>query len=41
MADAAAALDDPALAKYLTVDVPGAIAAGEPVPARPQVGLGA
>jgi protein-tyrosine phosphatase len=41
MADAAAALDDPALAKYLTVDVPGAIAAGEPVPERPQVGLGA
>ena len=41
MAVAAAALDDPALAKYLTVDVPGAIAAGEPVPARPQVGLGA
>ncbi|HEX3237672.1 MAG TPA: CpsB/CapC family capsule biosynthesis tyrosine phosphatase [Gaiellaceae bacterium] len=41
MAEAAAALDDPVLARYLTVDVPGAIAAGEPVPARPQVGLGA
>lgn len=34
-------LDDPALARYLTVDVPGAIIAGEPVPERPQVGLGA
>lgn len=41
MADAVAALGDPALAKYLTVDVPGAIVAGEAVPERPQVGLGA
>jgi protein-tyrosine phosphatase len=41
MADAVEALNDPALAKYLTVDVPGAIVAGDPVPERPQVGLGA
>ena len=34
MADAVAALNDPDLAKYLTVDVPGAIVAGEPVPVR-------
>jgi protein-tyrosine phosphatase len=34
MADAVAALNDPALAKYLTVDVPGAIVSGEPVPVR-------
>lgn len=41
MADAVAALGDPTLAKYLTEDVPGAIVAGEAVPERPQVGLGA
>ena len=41
MAGAAALLDDPELARYLTVEAPGAIVAGEPVPARPQVGLGA
>lgn len=41
MAAAAATLDDPELARYLTVDAPGAIVAGEPVPERPQVGLGA
>ena len=41
MADAVAALGDSALAKYLTEDVPGAIVAGEPVPEKPQVGLGA
>ena len=41
MADAVAALDDPALAKYLTEDVPAAIVAGEPAPEKPQVGLGA
>ena len=35
MADAAAALQDPPLARYLTVDVPGAIVAGEAVPERP------
>ena len=34
-------LGDPELARYLTVDVPGAIIAGLPVPERPQVGLGA
>jgi protein-tyrosine phosphatase len=41
MATAAASLDDPELARYLTVEAPGAIVAGEPVPERPQVGLGA
>jgi protein-tyrosine phosphatase len=41
MAAAAATLNDPALARYLTVEAPGAIAAGEPIPERPQVGLGA
>ena len=41
MAGAAAMLDEPELARYLTVDAPGAIVAGEPVPERPQVGLGA
>lgn len=41
MADAVSALADPELGKYLTVDVPGAIVAGEPVPELPQVGLGA
>lgn len=41
MAAAVATLDDPELARYLTVDAPGAILAGEPVPERPQVGLGA
>ena len=41
MAAAAAMLGDPGLARYLTVDAPGAIVAGEPVPQRPQVGLGA
>lgn len=41
MAAAAATLDDPELARYLTVEAPGAILAGEPVPERPQVGLGA
>ena len=41
MADAVAALGDPELARYLTVEVPGAIVAGDPVPERPQVGLGA
>ena len=38
---AARGLGDPELARYLTVDVPGAILAGLPVPERPQVGLGA
>jgi protein-tyrosine phosphatase len=37
----ARSIGDPALARYLTVDVPGAIVAGEPVPERPQVELGA
>ena len=37
----ARSLGDQALARYLTVEVPGAIIAGEPVPERPQVGLGA
>ena len=41
MSAAEATLDDPELARYLTVEVPGAIVAGEPVPERPQVGLGA
>jgi protein-tyrosine phosphatase len=41
MAAAARRVGDPELARYLTVDVPGAIVTGEPVPARPQVGLGA
>lgn len=41
LAAAAASLSDPELARYLTVDVPGAIVAGETVPDRPQVGLGA
>jgi protein-tyrosine phosphatase len=35
LADAAAALGDPALARYLTVDVPSAIVGGGPLPARP------
>ena len=37
----ASGIGDPALARYLTLDVPGAIVAGLPVPERPQVGLGA
>ena len=37
----ARSIGDPALARYLTLDVPGAIVAGLPVPERPQVGLGA
>ena len=37
----ARSIGDAELARYLTVDVPGAIVAGEPVPERPQVGLGA
>jgi protein-tyrosine phosphatase len=41
MADAVAALGDAELARYLTEVVPGAIVSGEPVPDRPQVGLGA
>ena len=41
MAAAAATLNDPELARYLTLEAPGAIVAGEPVPERPQVGLGA
>jgi hypothetical protein len=40
MAAAATSLGDAELADYLTVDVPRAILAGDPVPAR-QVGLGA
>jgi protein-tyrosine phosphatase len=36
---AARSLGDPALARYLTLDVPGAIIAGRPVPTRPRVGL--
>ena len=32
LGDAVAALDDAGLARYLTVEVPGAIVAGEPVP---------
>jgi protein-tyrosine phosphatase len=35
LADAVAAVDDEALARYLTVDAPAAIVAGEPVPPRP------
>ena len=35
LADAAAAVEDDALARYLTVDTPAAIVAGEPLPARP------
>jgi protein-tyrosine phosphatase len=38
---AARGLGDPALARYLTVEAPAAILAGEPVPERRQVGLGA
>jgi protein-tyrosine phosphatase len=34
-------IGDAELARYLTLDVPGAIVAGGPVPDRPQVGLGA
>ena len=34
-------IGDPELARYLTVEVPGAIVAGLPVPERRQVGLGA
>jgi protein-tyrosine phosphatase len=41
MAAAVQRVGDPELGRYLTVDVPGAIVTGEPVPARPQVGLGA
>lgn len=41
LAAAAASLDDQELARYLTVDVPRSIVAGEPVPDRSQVGLGA
>lgn len=41
MSEAVRILGDPELSRYLTVDVPGAIIAGEPVPERPQVGLGA
>jgi len=37
----ARSIGDPALARYLTNDVPGAIVAGQPVPERPQVELGA
>lgn len=35
MSDAAAAVGDPVVARWLTVDVPAAIVADEPVPARP------
>jgi len=38
---AARAVGDSGLARYLTVEAPGAIAAGEPVPEAPQVRLGA
>lgn len=38
---AAVNIGDPGLARYLTVEVPGAIVAGEPVPGRPEVRLGA
>ena len=38
---AARGIGDAELARYLTVEVPGAILAGEPVPDRRQVGLGA
>jgi protein-tyrosine phosphatase len=41
MAAAAEAVGDSELARYLTHEVPAAIIAGEPVPDRPQVGLGA
>lgn len=41
MSAAARRIGDDSLARYLTVDVPGAIVVGEPVPDRPQVGLGA
>jgi hypothetical protein len=35
MRTAALSLGDPELARYLTVDVPAAIVAGDPVPERP------
>jgi protein-tyrosine phosphatase len=38
---AARGIGDPALARYLTLEVPGAILAGRPAPERSQVGLGA
>jgi protein-tyrosine phosphatase len=41
LGEAGRTIGDPELARYLTVEVPGAIVAGDPVPARPQVGLGA
>jgi protein-tyrosine phosphatase len=41
MGAAVQTLADPELAGYLTVEVPAAIVAGEPVPDTPQVGLGA
>jgi protein-tyrosine phosphatase len=37
----ARSIGDAPLARYLTAEVPAAIVAGEPVPERPQVGLGA
>jgi protein-tyrosine phosphatase len=41
LAAAAARIGDESLARYLTVESPGAIIAGDPVSERPQVGLGA
>lgn len=41
LSTAARKVGDEALARYLTVEAPGAIVAGEPVPERPQVRLGA
>ena len=38
---AARRVGDEGLARYLTIEVPGAIVAGEPVPEYPQVRLGA
>jgi protein-tyrosine phosphatase len=40
MAAAARAVDDEALARWLTSDVPAALVAGRPVPARPQAARG-
>ncbi len=42
LGEAAGAVGDPRLARFLTVDVPAAIAAGQPLPSRPEArGFGA
>jgi protein-tyrosine phosphatase len=38
LAEAAGAVHDDALARWLTVDVPGAVVAGTPIPPRPESG---